>query len=124
MINHWFQDLFEDDSGDYTMRRLFANHWTNHDELLQRLSRKPQAYLALSYWVGRGRGAPVFFITQAEEPDTENDPRFMTWEPKTWVRLGQPAEAEGILSEYLHATIPEGATVVPVDVHWHIQFPA
>ena len=28
MINHWFQDLSEDASGDYTMRRLFANHWT------------------------------------------------------------------------------------------------
>jgi hypothetical protein len=106
------------------MRRLFKNHWINHDELLVLMGTNPQPYCRLAYWVGRltASDAPVFFITGGEAPQLQGDLRFWTWRlDGHWHRLAHPAEAEGVLTEYLDRSRP-AEVEVPVDVHWHIQF--
>ena len=103
------------------MRDLFESHWINHDDLLKRVAANPQQYLALAYWAGRTPDdIPVFFITAGNEPTLDKDPRFLGLTVRCWQRLSTPSEAEGILTERLDQN--RGPILVPVDVHWSIQF--
>ena len=111
-------------------KRLFKEgHWANHDELLRRLSKEPQVYLALTYWVAYTiQNCPIFFITDGAEPvlgkvSPEGVPYPSPWLPETviateWTRLNHPCEAEAILSQCLRS---DGPVTIEADVHWSYQ---
>jgi hypothetical protein len=125
LFTHAFLEAVDDRDREWLTLDDAGFDAASHAELLAMMGSNPQPYLRLSYWTGRlaAGGLPVFFITGGGEPRFRGDPRFHTWRlAGDWRSLSHPAEGEAVLTTHLDRSRP-AAVEVPVDVHWHIQFP-